>query len=274
MARASGLALVGGADGNDPIAATTYGTGELIAAALDAGAQRGSSSASAARPPPTAGSGPCGPCSRPHRLRGVELLVACDVRTRFVDAAAVFAPQKGAIGGAGRAARAGASNAWPRSTVEDYGVDVLDLDGGGAAGGLAGGLATLGADLVPGFDVVADELDLAERIEAADLVVTGEGFLDAQSFEGKVVGGVTRAGRAGGHTGARRGRRGVRRLRRPGAGHLADRAVRLRGGPLEHGRLRRGGRDRPASAARLVAQVEVAGPDQHDEQQQRVEGEA
>jgi glycerate kinase len=74
--------------------------------------------------------------------------------------------------------------------LDDYGVDVLPIDGGGAAGGLAGGLHVLGASLVSGFDVVADELDLADRMAEVDLVVTGEGFLDAQSFDGKVVGGV------------------------------------------------------------------------------------
>ena len=66
------------------------------------------------------------------------------------------------------------------------------LAGGGAAGGLAGGLAALGGELVAGFDLVADELDLAERIDGGRPRVTGEGFLDAQSFDGKVVGGVER----------------------------------------------------------------------------------
>src|SRR5207237_6350011 len=54
----------------------------------------------------------------------------------------------------------------------------------------AGGLAAIGAQLVDGFTLVADELALAERMREVDLVITGEGFLDAQSFEGKVVGGV------------------------------------------------------------------------------------
>ncbi len=64
------------------------------------------------------------------------------------------------------------------------------LVGSGAAGGLAGGLAAVGARLVPGFDLVAEEIDLADRLQGADLAVTGEGFLDDQSFEGKAVGGV------------------------------------------------------------------------------------
>jgi glycerate kinase len=73
---------------------------------------------------------------------------------------------------------------------EDHGVDVAVLHGAGAAGGLAGGLAAAGASLVEGFDLVADELDLDAALDGADLVVTGEGFLDEQSFDGKVVGGV------------------------------------------------------------------------------------
>jgi glycerate kinase len=67
---------------------------------------------------------------------------------------------------------------------------VRDIEGSGAAGGLAGGLAAIGARVQSGFDVVADEVTLYERIEAADVVITGEGFLDAESFDGKVVGGV------------------------------------------------------------------------------------
>jgi glycerate kinase len=74
--------------------------------------------------------------------------------------------------------------------LSDYGVDVHDLTGAGAAGGLAGGLAVAGAALVPGFDAVADELDLHDALEGADLVITAEGFLDQQSFEGKVIGGL------------------------------------------------------------------------------------
>jgi glycerate kinase len=76
--------------------------------------------------------------------------------------------------------------------LDDYGVDVSTIEGAGAAGGLAGGLAALGATLVPGFDIVADEVGLHELIAASDYVITGEGFLDNESFEGKVVGGVQR----------------------------------------------------------------------------------
>ncbi len=84
------------------------------------------------------------------------------------------------------------------------------IKGSGAAGGLGGGLAAIGAKLVPGFDLVAEKLSLADRIARADLVVTGEGYLDKQSFAGKAVGGVAhladQAGRPG--RGDRRRRRG------------------------------------------------------------------
>ena len=196
MARASGLDLVGGASGNDPVAASTAGTGELIVAALDAGATRvivgvgGSASTD----------GGLAALRALHplaRLRGVDLIVACDVRTAFVDAAEVFAPQKGAT-----RAQVELLRRRLERLVEVYrnehGVDVSALDGAGAAGGLAGGLAAAGARLVPGFDLVADEVELDAHLEGADLVITAEGFLDAQSFEGKVVGGVTALARAAG----------------------------------------------------------------------------
>ncbi len=189
MARASGLGLAGGPEGNDPLRATTAGTGELIAAALDAGAHRvivgagGSASTDGGLAALTA----LNPRRRLHA--GVELVVACDVDTLFLDAAEVFAPEKGATP---------AQVALLRRRLErlaqvyerDYGVDVTALPGSGAAGGLAGGLAAAGAELVPGFDVVAEALGLADRIAGAALVVTGEGTLDAESFEGKAVGGV------------------------------------------------------------------------------------
>ena len=188
MGRASGLALVGGADGNDPLRASTAGTGELIAAAIDAGARRvivgvgGSASTDGGLAALTA-------LNPGRRLRGVEVVVACDVTTRFVDAADVFAPQKGATAAQVALLRRRLERL-AQVYVRDYGVDVRPIPGSGAAGGLAGGLAAAGATLVPGFDVVADALGLAERVAAADLVVTGEGLLDAESFEGKAVGGV------------------------------------------------------------------------------------
>ncbi len=188
MARASGLTLVGGSGGNDPLAASTIGTGELIDRALEQGARRiivglGGSATT------DGGLGALHGLRSPARLRTVELEVACDVRTRFVDAAAVFAPQKGASP-AQVALLTARLEQLARRYREDYGVDVTELDGAGAAGGLAGGLAAVGGRLVAGFDLVAEHVDLERRIASADVVVTGEGHLDEQSLEGKVVGGV------------------------------------------------------------------------------------
>jgi glycerate kinase len=187
MARAAGLELAGGPEGNDPIAASTAGVGELVTAAVDAGATRvivgvGGSA--------TTDGGLAALRALPlGRLKGVELLVACDVRTTFLDAAEVFAPQKGA-GLAQVELLRRRLERLAQVYKTEHGVDVTALEGGGAAGGLAGGLAVAGARLVSGFELIADELEVYDRIEGADLVVTAEGFLDEQSFEGKVVGGV------------------------------------------------------------------------------------
>ncbi len=188
MARASGLELVGGAEGNDPVDATTSGTGELIATAVESGAERvlvavGGSATT------DGGLGALRALYPLQRLRGVELVVACDVHTRFVDAAAVFGPQKGASPAQVRLLTRRLERL-ADVYVHDHGIDVRELDGSGAAGGLAGGLAAAGAQLRSGFEVVADEVELYDRLEHADLVLTGEGFLDAESFDGKTVGGV------------------------------------------------------------------------------------
>lgn len=188
MAAAAGLTLAGGPDHNDPMAASTHGVGELIARAVESGARRvligvGGSATT------DGGLGALRALFPVARYRAVELLVATDVRTTFVDAAEVFAPQKGATPAQVELLRRRLEQL-AGTYAADYGIDVRDLEGSGAAGGLAGGLAAIGARLGSGFDVVADEVKLYERIEAADLVVTGEGFLDKESFDGKVVGGV------------------------------------------------------------------------------------
>jgi glycerate 2-kinase len=188
MARASGLEVLGGPEHNDPVAASTYGTGELIAAALERGAKEivvgvGGSATT------DGGLGALRALEPLQRLRGVALRVACDVRLPFVEAAEVYGPQKGATPAQVELLRRRLERL-AQIYREEHGVDVTELPGSGAAGGLAGGLAAVGAVLEPGFDLVAEALDLDERVEAADLVVTGEGFVDEQSFEGKVVGGV------------------------------------------------------------------------------------
>lgn len=188
MAHAAGLELAGGPEGNDPIAASTAGVGELIVAAIDSGATRvivgvGGSATTDGGLAALRALHPLG------RLKGVELVVACDVRTHFVDAAQVFAPQKGATPAQVELLRRRLERL-AQVYRDEHGVDVTALEGSGAAGGLAGGLAAAGAHLVAGFDLIADEVDLYDHLEGADLVITAEGFLDAQSFEGKVVGGV------------------------------------------------------------------------------------
>lgn len=190
MAAASGLALVGGADGNDPMLADTSGTGRLIATAIELGATTvhvlvggsattdGGLGALEAMPPAA-------------RLRGVELIVACDVETRFAEAARVFGPQKGATP-AQVELLTRRLELLQDQYLDRYGVDVSDIPGAGAAGGLAGGLVAVGARLESGFEMLADRARLDEHLAGADLVITGEGFLDEESFAGKVVGGVER----------------------------------------------------------------------------------
>jgi glycerate kinase len=184
MARASGLALV--EHRNDPLRASTRGTGEMITAALRSGARQvivgvGGSA--------TTDGGLGAVDALGWSLSGDDVTVACDVSTAFLEAAAVYGPQKGAT-----SAQVALLTRRLERLADEYhnrtGVDVSVLEGGGAAGGLAGGLAAIGARLEPGFDVVARAAALDRALEGADLVVTGEGRLDRTSFEGKVVGGV------------------------------------------------------------------------------------
>ena len=188
MARASGLTLVGGAAKNDAMAASTQGTGELIDTALDMGARRiivclGGSATT------DGGFGALRAISTPARLKAVDFVVACDVDTLFTDAAEVFAPQKGASPAQVKLLT-GRLERLAQVYRQEHGVDIASIPGSGAAGGLAGALAALGATLMPGFDIVAEETGFDEAIKSHDLVITGEGLLDDTSFDGKVVGSV------------------------------------------------------------------------------------
>jgi glycerate kinase len=168
MAEASGLALV---ERNDPLRASARGTGELIAATARGGARRilvgvGGSA--------TTDGGLGALEALGWSLGGLDVTVACDVTTGFLDAAALYGPQKGAT----QAQVALLRRRLERLATEyerRTGVDVTTLEGAGAAGGLAGGLAAIGARLEPGFDVVAGEAGLEDAMVGADLVVTGEG---------------------------------------------------------------------------------------------------
>lgn len=188
MAQASGLAIAGGPEHNRPLDATTAGVGELILAAISAGARRvivglGGSATT------DGGLGAVQAIGSPRRLAGIDLRIACDVTTRFADAAPVFGPQKGASPAQVNLLRRRLERL-AQQYHDDFGVDISDIPGSGAAGGLAGGLVALGGTIEPGFDLVADEVGLYDQLDGTDLIITAEGHLDAQSFDGKVVGGV------------------------------------------------------------------------------------
>ena len=192
VAEASGLARV--AEGErDAWAASTRGTGELICAAADAGAAvilvaAGGSATT------DGGRGANEAIAEHGGLGGARLVVLCDVRVPWERAATLFAPQKGADAGTvGRLAKRldGYAARLPR--------DPRGVPMSGAAGGLAGGLwAAQGAVLEAGAPWVLAALGFDSRMRAARCVVTGEGRLDEQSLQGKVVGEIgTRTRQAG-----------------------------------------------------------------------------
>jgi glycerate kinase len=184
MAQASGLALVH--DHNDPLRASTRGTGELIAAVRAQGFNRVVVAVGGSA---TTDGGLAAVEALGWSLQGMKVTVACDVETSFADAAKVFGPQKGASG-----AQVALLTRRLKMLSDRYrartGIDVAQLTGAGAAGGLAGGLAAIGAELAPGFEVIAEAVGLEAALEGADLAMTGEGRLDPSSLAGKVVGGV------------------------------------------------------------------------------------
>jgi glycerate 2-kinase len=176
-------------DERDVWGASSRGLGELMRAALDAGA-RGLLVALGGTATVDGGEG----------LREVitELPVpveaACDVRNPLLGprgAARAFGPQKGA-------SSADVEGLERRLAAMDELAPYSDVPGAGAAGGLGAALAALGARLVPGADLVLDVVGFDERIRDADLVVTGEGVVDTSSLEGKVTGAVVGRGHQAG----------------------------------------------------------------------------
>lgn len=229
MAAASGLALVP-PQRRDPTRTTTFGTGELIRAALDAGASHvligiggsattdgGIGAAQAVgvvfrglqqgllTHPLTGGDladlSRIEPGGRDARIDRTSFEVACDVDNPLLGArgaAAVYGPQKGA--NPQQVEQLDRGLAHLADLIDrDLGKDVRDFPGAGAAGGLGAGLvAFVDATLRSGIDMVMDAARLQERIRGADLVITGEGRLDRQSMMGKVIAGVGRAAKDAG----------------------------------------------------------------------------
>ncbi len=191
-AAASGLSLVA-EDERDAVAASTAGTGELIAAAVAAGARvvylgvGGSATTDG-------GAGAIKAIERAGGLGNTRLVVLCDVRTPFEEAARVFAPQKGASPDEVKRLTARLNALARRLDRDPRGMPMT-----GGAGGLSGGLwAVFGAELVPGAAFVLDEVGFDARMRSARAVITGEGKLDMQSLVGKVVSEVaTRARQSG-----------------------------------------------------------------------------
>ncbi|MBP7935680.1 MAG: glycerate kinase [Phycisphaerae bacterium] len=251
MAAATGLALVPPGK-RDPLLTSTYGTGQLVMAALDAGARRiligiggsatndGGTGAAQAIGVRFFGTGmllsahecgcgdaaeSCGAGSAamvlPLRLSGgrlneitridlaardpriatTEILVACDVDNPLCGprgASAIYGPQKGATPEQVRILDRNLGHL-AGLIQRDLGLDVADLPGAGAAGGLGAGLvAFFGARLESGVQIVMDAVRLADRVGRADLVITGEGRIDRQSMMGKVIAGVGRTAKAAG----------------------------------------------------------------------------
>ena len=189
-ARASGLALAGGGERNDPMAATSRGTGELVVAASRRLGPGGTVIVGLGGSACTDGGlGAVQAIEEAGGLGGVALVVACDVDVPFADAAPLFAPQKGARPDQ-VAALSDRLDRLADHYRARYGLDVTGLPGAGAGGGLGGGLAVLGGELRWGYGLVGELVGLGAAMAGADRVVTGEGTLDATSFSGKVVGGV------------------------------------------------------------------------------------
>jgi glycerate 2-kinase len=192
LAQASGLALVPEAE-RDAEVASTEGTGELIAAAVEAGAEvvlvaPGGSATT------DGGEGAVAAIERAGGLGRTKLVVLCDVRTPWERAAEVFGPQKGADPPTVKRLAKRLRTRAGKLRRDPTGVPMT-----GAGGGIAGGLwAELDATLEPGARFVLDTLDFDVRMRAARAVITGEGRLDEQSLTGKAVGEIgTRCRQAG-----------------------------------------------------------------------------
>jgi glycerate kinase len=200
-AQACGLALLGGPPTPETaLAAHSRGVGQLIAAALDAGATRivaglgGSACTDGGRGLIDELGGLA--TARP-RLADVELIAACDVEYPLVGpwgAARVFGPQKGADPDT-VAVLEERLELWARELDAAAGRPVSAEAGAGAAGGIGAALLALGGHCESGASIIAEHTGLAAELAAADLVITGEGKFDEQSLRGKVIGTLARTSR-------------------------------------------------------------------------------
>ncbi|HEY9316247.1 glycerate kinase [Williamsia sp.] len=201
-AQACGLHQLGGRPSpRTAVAADTYGVGQLIGAAVDAGAAKvvvglgGSGSTDGGKGLVDALGGLD---SAARLLQGVELVAASDVENPLLGlegAAAVFGPQKGADPDTVAALEQRMST-WAALLGEFAGRDISPLAGAGAAGGLGAVLLALGGTRISGATVIADATGQADLIAGVDLVITGEGKCDEQTLKGKVVAALTSAARA------------------------------------------------------------------------------
>ncbi|MFI7102493.1 glycerate kinase [Streptomyces sp. NPDC050161] len=185
-AQAAGLTLPTRRE-RDPETASTRGVGELINAASARGAGRVLVTVGGVATT-DGGRGALEAIEDAGRGHTPQVTVLCDVRTRFADAAVRYGPQKGA--GPEEVARLTAQLGLFAARLPK---DPRGVPGTGAAGGLAGGLwAALDADLVSGADHVLDAVGFDGRLRRATAVVVGEGRLDAQTAEGKIIDAVIR----------------------------------------------------------------------------------
>jgi glycerate kinase len=190
MAEASGLRLVAEEE-RDAFAASTRGTGELMAAAVAAGAR---SLVVAVGGSATTDGGAGAMEALDAAAVDVPITVLCDVRTPWENAARVFGPQKGADARTVKRLEKRLDELASRAPRDPRGVPMT-----GCAGGLSGGLwAFRGAKLVPGAAYVLDAIGFDDHMRDARFVVTGEGRLDAQTLEGKACAEVATRARQGG----------------------------------------------------------------------------
>jgi len=181
-AAALGLPLLKPAE-RDPLTASTHGFGELLLAVLTT---RPASLLLCLGGTATVDGGVGMRSLAGQRLRDIPIRVACDVRNPLLGergAARAFGPQKGADPAAVEELER------RLGSLEEL-APYRDLPGAGAGGGLGAALAALGGELVSGADLVLDLIRFDERARGADLVVTGEGTVDATTFEGKAPGTV------------------------------------------------------------------------------------